>query len=242
MLALKLPSTYQRYIAWIATIIVVAAYYPRFIKDAGGLAVFPAAAECMLRGETPLHCKTVLFAHPPFFALLAIPLAAIPVWLREAVWYLLLIGTLVASLQLCEALARRLFPGDWTARELTQFRILTFVLSSKFMLAVLENQAFDSIALAFILLGLLALVRGSNFLAGAGFAVAAALKVTPLIFLPYLLVKRRWFRRRFRSRPHFPYAAPGILPPDSLHVSVWVREVLLPQFFDDATYPGGSGL
>jgi hypothetical protein len=34
------------------------------------------------------------------------------------------------------------------------------VLSLKFILAVLENQAFDSIAWVFILLGLLALIGG----------------------------------------------------------------------------------
>jgi hypothetical protein len=237
--ALELPSAYQRRACWIAAVIAIAAYYPRFIKGAGGkegLTIFPAAAECMLRGETPLHCKTVIFVYPPFFALLSVPLAAMPMWLREVVWYLVLIGTLVVSLQLCEALARQLFPGEWTQRELAQFRILTFVLSLKFMLAVLENQAFDSIALVFILLGLLALVTGRSSLAGAGLAVAAALKVTPMIFLPYLVLKRRFASAAvFVAIFVFLTLLPDLLlpPKEPWHVTIWMREVLLAPFFSD---------
>jgi alpha-1,2-mannosyltransferase len=243
---LELSPAFQRHAPWIVAVIAIAAYYLRFIKEAAGLLVYPAAAECMLRGETPLHCKAPLFTsppflhftYPPFFALLVTPLVAMPVRLREVIWYLVLIGTLVASLQLCEALARRLFPGEWTQRELALFRILTFVLSLKFMLAVLENQAFDSIALVFILLGLFALVSGRSVLAGAGFAVAAALKVTPLIFLPYLLVKRR-----FAGAAAFVVVLvlltllPDILlpPKESWHFTIWVREVVLGPFFIDPT-------
>jgi hypothetical protein len=63
---MKLSPTFQRRAPWIAAVVTIAAYYPRFIKEAGGLLFYPAAAECMLRGETPLHCKTTLFAYPSF--------------------------------------------------------------------------------------------------------------------------------------------------------------------------------
>ena len=133
-----------------------------------------------------------------------------------------------------------MFPGAWTERELAQFRILTFVLSLKFILAVLENQAFDSIAWVFILLGLLALIGGRSALAGVSLAVAAALKVTPLIFLPYLL-----FKRRFASAAVFAIVVvfltllPDVLlpPKQSWHAAIWVREVLLGPFLPD---PGNT--
>jgi uncharacterized membrane protein len=172
---------------WIAAAIAIVAYYPRFIKDPAGMRFYPAAAECMLRGETPLHCKTTLFVYPPFFALLMTPFAIMPMWLRDGIWYLILIVTIFASLKLCEAIARQLFPGEWTERELDQFRILTFVLILKFILAAFENQAYDSLALVCIVFGIFELVRGRTVLASASLATAAALKITPLIFLPYLL-------------------------------------------------------
>lgn len=233
---MELTPTFQRRAAWIASAIAIAAYYPRFIKDPGGLLFYPAAAECILRGETPLHCKATYFAYPPFSALLVIPLVALPVWLRDAVWYLILVGALIGSLHLCEALVRRLFPGEWTERELTLYRALIFILSLKFMLSVLENQSFDSISLAFILLGLFALVHERPVMGGASLAVAAALKVTPLIFLPYLLLKRKIAAAAtFAGVVAFLTLLPDILlpPKESWHAAIWVREVLLGPFFND---------
>lgn len=233
------PTPLQRLTLWIAALIAVAAYYPRFIHDSAGVAVFSDAATCLLRGETPLHCPQLIFAYSPFTALMAVPLTVMPMWLREAVWYVLLIGTIFTSLRLCEALARRLFPGDWSEGELAAFRILTFVLSLKFILAVLENQAYDTIALIFILYGLLALVNGKASLSGASFAVAAALKVTPLIFLPYLLFKRRFKAAAvFIAVFVFLTILPDILlpPKTGWHVVIWGHEVLLGSFIPNANF------
>ena len=218
-----------RRIAWIAGAIAVAAYYPRY-RHGDGASIFINAAECLLHGETPRHCGNLIYAYPPFFALLWTPLTVLPVWISQAVWYLVIVGTLFASLRLCETFARRLFPGAWSEVELALLRTLSFVLSLKFILAVLENQAYDSIAFLFIALGLLALMRGRTLAGAASLAAAAALKVTPLIFLPYLVFKRR-------------FAAAGIfigvlvlltLLPDILlppktgwHVTVWLRDVIL---------------
>lgn len=229
----RLSPLNQRRLLWAGAIVALAAYYPRFLKG-GGLHIFPVAAECMLRGETPLHCKSVIFAYPPFFALLFVPLTAMPPWLRELFWYFVLAATVFASLRLCEVLARKLFPGGWSDHDLALLRVFTFVLTLKFILAVFENQAYDSIAFVFIMLGLLAVTNGRWVLGASGFAVAAALKVTPLIFLPYLL-----FKGRFGAALIFVVVVAGLsllpdllLPPkESSHVVVWVREVLLAPFF-----------
>jgi Glycosyltransferase family 87 len=226
---LQLSSATQHRLAWIVAAIAIAAYYPRY-RHGGGASIFSRAAECLLQGQTPRHCGLLIYAYPPFFALLWVPLAQAAPWLREAVWYLVLVGTLFASLRLCETLARRLFPGVWSERELALFRTLTFVLSLKFILAVLENQAYDSIAIVFILLGLVALVSERTLLGAASLAMAAALKVTPLIFLPYLL-----FKRRFAAAGVFIGVVVGLtLLPDMLlppkagwHVTVWLRDVIL---------------
>jgi hypothetical protein len=227
--ALQLSNLSQHRLVWLGAALAIAAYFPRFERGAGS-AVFSAAADCMLQGRTPRLCDSVIYTYPPFFALLWTPLAHLPAQLRVVVWYLVVVGTAAASLRLCEALMRRSFPGEWRQGELTVFRILTFVLSLKFVLAVLANQAYDSVAAAFIFLGLLGLISGRSRLGAASLAAAAALKVTPVIFLPYLLFKRR-------------FAAAGIftavlvvlsllpdllLPPEAQwHVTVWLREVVL---------------
>ncbi|MBX9841632.1 MAG: DUF2029 domain-containing protein [Xanthobacteraceae bacterium] len=184
----------------------------------------------MLQGRTPRLCDGVIYVYPPFFALLWTPLAQLPAQLKVVIWYLVVIGTAAASLRLCEALMRRSFPGEWSEGELTAFRILAFVLSLKFVLSVLANQAYDSVAAAFIFLGLLGLMSGCSRLGAASLATAAALKVTPVIFLPYLL-----FKRRFAAAGVFTAVLvvlsllPDILlPPETeWHITVWLREVVL---------------
>ncbi len=239
MKLLQLSPAAQRRVLWIVAVIALAAYYPRYLKGEG-VGVFAAAADCMLRGQTPLHCPVVIFAYPPFFALLAVPLALMPAWLGHLVWYLVLVGTLYAALRLCEALALRLFPGQWSERELAWLRVLGVALTLKFILAVLENQAYDSIAFVFILLGLMGLSGGRTLLGSASLAAAAALKVTPLIFLPYLL-----FKRRFAGAAVFTAVVvvltllPDIvLPPQTgSHALIWVREVMIAPFHQLGTTP-----
>ena len=115
-------------------------------------------------------------------------------------------------------------------RELVAFRTVTFLLSLKFMLAVLGNQAYDSVAVVFIFAGLLALMDGRALLGGASLAVAAALKATPVIFLPYLLFKRRFAAAAvFIAVLIFLSLLPDILlpPTQQSHVTVWIRDVIL---------------
>ena len=226
---MQLSLVWQRRLIWLGAALAVAAYFPRFQRGAGS-AVFSAAADCMLQGQTPRHCEGLIFTYPPLFALLWTPLAQMPAQLQAVLWYLALIGTVVASLHLCEALMRRSFPGEWSEPELAAFRILTFALSLKFILAVLANQAYDSIAAAFVFLGLLALINGRSLTGAASLAAAAALKVTPVIFLPYLL-----FKRRFAAAAIFTivlvvlWSLPDmLLPPDAQsHIAVWLRDVVI---------------
>jgi hypothetical protein len=222
----------QRAALWVAAVIFLSVYYLRFLKGAG-LQVFTDAAQCMLHGDTPLHCKGVIFAYPPLFALLSTVLLAMPPWLRDVFWYLTLVGTMFASMRLCEVLALRLFPGQWTEKQLAWLRVLSFVLPLKFVLAVFENQAYDSISFVFIPLGLLLLGKGHWMRGAASLAVAASLKVTPLIFLPYLLFKRRFAGAAvFATIVVVLSALPDILIPPHVgtHIGVWLREMLFGPF------------
>jgi alpha-1,2-mannosyltransferase len=227
--ALQLSHLSQRRLVWFGAALAVAAYFPRFQRG-DGAAVFSAAADCMLQGETPRLCDGVIYAYPPFFALLWTPLVQLPAQWQMVVWYLVAVGTAAASLRLCEALVRRSFPGEWSQAELTAFRLLAFALSLKFVLAVLANQAYDGVAAAFLFLGLLGLISGRSLLGAASLATAAALKVTPVIFLPYLL-----FKRRFAAAGVFTAVLvalsllPDILLPPEVqsHIAVWLREVVL---------------
>jgi len=116
--------------------------------------------------------------------------------------------------------------------ELFWLRLFALLLSAKLILAVFENQAYDALVLVAVLIGLFALSADRPLAAGAGLALAAALKATPLIFLPYLL-----WKRYFAAAAAFVlvYALASLLP-DLLfapaggpgYFSTWLGEVAGP--------------
>jgi hypothetical protein len=193
-------STLHRHGLWAVTVlglIAAAAYYPRFASDIQGLPLYAHGAECLLKQQTLLYfCPGDLwnnfFSYPPFFALLMVPIVPLPPGGRMLAWYVVSIGLTVWCYVLCEKLARRLFPGPWREVELALLRTIAIVLSLRMLLGVLEVQAYDTLVFFFILLGLTAFASERQVASGVAFGIAAALKATPLIFLPYLILKRRF--------------------------------------------------
>ena len=180
-----------RYGPWLLIFLATGAYYLRFVKDPVGMEMYPQAAYCLLHGEMLQSCDNG-FTYPPIFAFLMLPLEPLPLWLRDLIWYLVTVGATIGSFKLAETLARNALAVPLDAVELAWLRVLALLLSSKLILAVFENQAYDALVLFVLLLGLAALVSGRDYWAGAGLALAAALKATPLIFLPYLLWRRHF--------------------------------------------------
>lgn len=170
-------------------LIAIGLYYFRFIKN--GLVLYPLAAECLLSGKSFVPCAPT-FTYPPAFAFFMIPLVPLPVWLRNLVWYLLSTSILYFSFRLCEYLIMKTARVKFNPNQLYWFRLLSLALGLKFVLAVLENQAYDYLIFFFILLGIYGLVEGKDHWASLGIALAAAFKVTPLLFFPYLLFRKKW--------------------------------------------------
>jgi alpha-1,2-mannosyltransferase len=180
------------WLPWTALAIVAAAYYPRFIKPPdAGVWLYSQAANCLLNHQILKVCSEY-FTYPPAFAFVFIPLSMLPLWLCLLVWYVVTIAASVAAYKCADVVASRLFPEPFSAYELALVRVLNIVLTAKFVLAVLENQAYEALPLFLITLGLAALSARHELAGGAAIGLAAAIKATPLIFLPYLLVKRRF--------------------------------------------------
>jgi alpha-1,2-mannosyltransferase len=220
-------------------LVAVAYYYFHFQKYPGGLRLYRHAAECMWNQQVLQDCES-LFTYPPAFAFLMIPFVAAPVWLALLIWYAITIVCTVWCCRLCEDLTVRMFPGRWSDRDREWLRLWGILVALKFILAVYEDQAYDLLVLPFTLSGILALTDRRDVLAGLSLGAAAALKVTPLIFLPYLI-----FKRRFAAAGIFVAALVVIsfLPDLFLHPQggphgyfmTWVREIAAPGVFDDAS-------
>jgi glycosyl transferase family 87 len=175
---------------WLVFLVAAAAYYPRFARP-GGIALYSHAANCLWQQQVIAHC-VIEFTYPPAFAFVMLPFIALPAVAQTVVWYVISLACGVLSCRLAEAIAVRLFPGPWSARDVAWLRVLGVLLSLKFILAVYENQGYDLLILPFLLLGVLALMQKRDLGAGAALAIAAAMKVTPLLFLPYLVLRRRF--------------------------------------------------
>jgi Glycosyltransferase family 87 len=97
------------------------------------------------------------------------------------------------------SLVQRLTPQRWSTRELVLLYAVGILLSLKFVLATIASQSYDISVVLFVLLALTGLARDwpkreshTSVWAGFSFGCAAALKATPLLFLPYLIVTRRY--------------------------------------------------
>jgi hypothetical protein len=231
---------------WLAVLAVAAAaYYPRFVKDPSAMLLYPQAADCLRGNQAMLTCAPD-FTYPPALALLMLPLAPMPLWLRNLVWYLITIAAIVGAFRLCELLARRLYPGPWTQRELLWLRVASVLLTSKFVLAVLENQAHDALPLLLMLGGLIALAASRPLAGGAALGCAAAIKATPLLFLPYLILKGRlWAAGAFALS----FLALGFAP-DALYTPAgaehgyflsWAQQIAAPALRSDVVGAFWSG-
>jgi Glycosyltransferase family 87 len=224
---------------WFGFALAAAAYYYfHFSKYPEGLTLYRHAAECMWTQQVLQACE-LAFTYPPAFAFLMIPFVAMPLWLATLIWYAITLFCTVWCCWLCEDLVERMIPGQWRDREREWFRTLGILISLKFILAVYEDQAYDLLVLPLTLSGILALIDRRNIAAGAALAGAAALKVTPLIFLPYLV-----FKRRFVAAAIFVIVltALSFLPDLFLHPQgaahgyfmTWVNEVAAPGLLENA--------
>lgn len=224
-----------RFGPWIVFLIAALAYYPRFAKP-GGMELYSHAGRCLWQAQ-PLQQCVLEFTYPPAFAFVMIPFIVLPVLAQTVIWYIISLACAVVCCMLSERIALRLFKGPWTERQIVWLRVLGVVLSLKFILAVYENQAYDLLILPFILLGILALIEKKDVGAGAALAIATAMKVTPLIFLPYLLV-----RRRFIAAGVFVIVLIGVSFAQDLFFSplgsqhgyfvTWLRDIAAPGLFE----------
>ncbi len=225
---------------WFGFVLAAAAYcYFHFQKYPGGLQLYRHAAECMWNEQVLQACE-LYFTYPPVFAFLMIPFVAAPIWLATLIWYVITLACTVSCCWLCEDLTVRMFPGQWSDREREWLRLFGILISLKFILAVYEDQAYDLLVLPLTLFGILALTDRRNAPAALSLGAAAALKVTPLIFLPYLI-----FKRRFAAAGIFVIVLVliSLLPDLFLHPQggthgyfiTWVREIAAPGLFDDAS-------
>jgi alpha-1,2-mannosyltransferase len=128
------------------------------------------------------------FTYPPFAGLVMTPLGLLP---QNAGITLLTVGTIVAvgvtTWWVTAGLARQISIPHWYAWSLAT--PLVFVIEP--IRATLSFGQINMYLVLLILLDLLVLLPRNNRFTGVGIGLAAAIKLTPALFIVYLLVSRR---------------------------------------------------
>ena len=183
--------------------------------------------------------RELLFNYPPFAALMFSPLASIPLIVLRVLTPVANIGLVVLVVRRClRSLGVR---TGWGLRSLT-------MLSAGALLWL--EPVRTTVALGQINLGLLAVVifdlvpiSGERRWSGLGVGIAAGIKLTPLLFIPYLLITRRARAAAVATATFLATVVTGFLIAPSQAVKYWFGGV-----FDDVrrvsslTYIGNQSL
>jgi len=157
--------------------------------------LYVEAARCLIEGKQLQICNP-FYTYPPIVALVTIPLVPLPLVLQNLIWYLLTLGGLAGCFVLSARLAQWHTPAHWSTRDLAWLYGVGVLLSLRFVFAAISSQSYDTVVVLLTLAGLVGLANNqtnrSHEWAGASLACAAALKATPLLFLPYLVLKRHY--------------------------------------------------
>ncbi len=168
-----------------------------------------------LRAGRPLYAYVAAnggpFTYPPFAALVLWPITTVPLGVVEAVW---LAATCAAVVALAVPVARAL-AGGRTRRPATVAAIAVVLMLSA---PVQSNLRFGQVSIFLVLLALHDATAGPSRARGVLVGVAAAIKLTPLLFVAYFLVSGRY---RDAGRAAGTFLACGalalvILPTESL--------------------------
>lgn len=137
--------------------------------------------------------RHLLFTYPPVAALLFWPISRAPVFAGQVLWDAVNIAALWAliALSVAAARSRRLVPSDW------RIALLLLAPVALLLYPVRSDLALGQINIVLVLMIVADLTtglswRGRTLPRGVLLGLAAAIKLTPLVFVPYLVVSRQW--------------------------------------------------
>ncbi|MGH9091298.1 MAG: glycosyltransferase 87 family protein [Acidimicrobiales bacterium] len=178
-------------LAWLASAAYMWHFGPLWHLD---LRVYRAAGRALLHHGSPFRAlfttRRLPFTYPPFALLVLTPLSFGPLGLVEGAWWLLSALALVSTLYL-------LIPADLPGRVLPRGRRLALasLLAGAATLAiepVRSNMDYGQINLLLMWLVVVDLHQRRPGLRGVFIGLAAAVKLTPLVYLLYYAVRRDW--------------------------------------------------
>ncbi len=177
----------------LATLLFLVQSYRKAYRPQGtDLTSYLLSADALLHGRNPyVTAATFPYIYPLFFAFLLIPLAVLPYWLATLAWFVAGVGSAVLAVRLLLVHAREWTGVGWQRRMLLPMLFVVLLMLGSIQNNLLNGQA-NFVVLALCVLFLHATARGRSLAGAAYLGAAVAIKLVPLIFVPYLLARRRY--------------------------------------------------
>ena len=162
-----------------------------FIRNLIDFPVYYAAGQSLLGGRTDLYApdfalgRVMDYRYPPFFLVALVPLWLAPYPVAAYIWYLF------STLEItgCVLIVVRAFPA---LRESKKMWILVALAAAPYFVMMLHYGNAHLLATFLLFASLYCFLRRRDVAAGLCMALAITIKVTPVLLLPYLALKRRW--------------------------------------------------
>jgi alpha-1,2-mannosyltransferase len=171
------------------------AFHPFGRRDYFDLRVYRGAGQLLLSGQ-PLYDAPIWqwapFTYPPFAAIAFAPLALLPITVDEVIVTILSVAALFAIVSLTLRLAWGKERETARVRRWRSAAIPLGVALALWLEPITATLGYGQIDLLIVLLIVYDLTRADTARSKGGLiGLAAGLKLTPLIFVPYLLFSRR---------------------------------------------------
>jgi len=133
--------------------------------------------------------QVLAFVYPPFAALVLVPLGLLSLGRAAVLWTLLQLGlTAVLALVVYRTASNPPGPTPWDRRKRALLIVLGLIVSNP----VAHSTELGQLSLLVVTLVVVDVVLLPARWRGVLVGVAAAIKLTPLIFVPFLLLTRQW--------------------------------------------------
>lgn len=180
-----------RIILILASSVAVALLGLLFIGNLIDFPVYYAAGRSLLGGRTDLYApdfalgRVMDYRYPPFFLVALAPLWLAPYPVAAYIWYLL------STLEItgCVLIVVRAFPALCESKKMW---ILLALATAPYFVMMLHYGNAHLLATFLLFASLYLFLRRKDVAGGLCMALAITIKVTPVLLLPYLVLKRRW--------------------------------------------------
>ncbi len=173
--------------------------YSKAYRDIGyDFTSYLLAAEAIYNGANPFITDTVFpYVYPMFFAFVLIPLSFLPYWLSNLLWYIISIASLMGSIFFVIKISSKKINTNFGIHLFVPLAIAILLMTTVIQNHLLNGQV-NFLVLFFCIL-FLKYDQEDNFVLSAMFlALAAAIKLVPLIFFLFLLLRGK-FKTLFLS-------------------------------------------